>query len=48
MKGTDVKVDEEKVIKHLKEGTQHTFLGVLKNVKQEDKLSLEFAAKIYL
>ena len=41
-------MDEEKGVKHLKEGTQYKFLGVLENVKKEDKVSLEFAAKIYL
>ena len=36
--GSDAKVDEEKVIKHLEEGTTYKFLGVLESVKQEDKL----------
>ena len=48
VQGSDAKVDEEKVIKHLKEGTTYKFLGVLESVKQEDKLTLECAAKIYL
>ena len=48
VRGTDVKVDEEKVIKHLEEGIQYKFLGVLETVKQEGKLSLECAAKINL
>ena len=48
MQSTDVKVDEKKVIKHLKKATHYKFLGVLENVKQEDKLPLECASKIYL
>lgn len=46
--GTDVKLDKDNVIKNLKDGTQYKFLGVLENVKQEDKLSLECAAKVFL
>ena len=41
VQGSDAKVDEEKVIKHLEEGTTYKFLGVLESVKQEDKLTLE-------
>ena len=48
VQGSDAKVDEEKVIKHLEEGTTYKFLGVLESVNQEDKLTLECAAKIYL
>ena len=48
VQGSHAKVGEEKVIKHLEEGTTYQFLRALESVKQEDKLTLECAAKIYL
>ena len=48
VQGSDAKVDEEKVVKHLEEGTTYKLLGVLKSVKQEDKLTPQCAVKIYL
>jgi len=44
VQGADVKLNEEEVIKNLKEGTQYKFLGVLETIKQDDKLSLECAS----
>ena len=48
VQGTEVKLDEKEVIKNLNAGTQYKFLGVLENIRQEDKLALECAAKVYL
>ena len=41
-------MDESTVITSLKEGTQYKFLGVLENLKQDDKLALKVAAKVFL
>ena len=41
-------MDESTVIASLKEGTQYKFLGVLENLKQDDKLALKVAAKVFL
>ena len=35
------------VIESLKEGTHYKFLGVLENIRQEDNLTLDSAAKVY-
>ena len=43
-----VKLDESFVVKCLKEQNHYKFLGVLENVKQEDKLVLECASKEFL
>ena len=43
-----IKMDESTVITSLKEGTQYKFLGVLENLKQDDKLALKVAAKVFL
>ena len=40
-------MDESTVITSLKEGTQYKFLGVLENLKQDDKLALKIAAKVF-
>ena len=42
-----IKMDESTVITSLKEGTQYKFLGVLENLKQDDKLALKVAAKVF-
>lgn len=42
-----IKMDESTVITSLKEGTQYKFLGVLENLKQDDKLALKIAAKVF-
>ena len=41
-------MDESTVLTSLKEGTQNKFLGVLENLKEDDKLALEVAAKVFL
>ena len=41
-------MDESTVITSLKEGTQYKFLGVLENLKQDDKLALKVASKVFL
>ena len=44
----DVKVEETAVIAKLKTGEHYKFLGVLENLKQEDKLVLKCATEVYL
>ena len=41
-------IGDDQVIKALKEGESYTFLGVLKNTKQEDELVLWGTSKVYL
>ena len=43
-----LKIDEQQLIKSLKEDSQYKFLGVLESIKQEDSLVLESAARVYL
>ena len=43
-----IKIDELKPFSNLKENTTYKFLGVLENIKREDKLVLEGACKVYL
>ena len=43
-----IKMDESTVITSLKEGTQYKFLGVLENLKHDDKHALKVAAKVFL
>ena len=45
---SDTKLDELAVIARLKDGEQYKFLGVQENLKQEDKLVLNWAAEVYL
>ena len=42
---SDMKLDESAVIARLKDGEQYKFLGVPENLKQEDKLVLNCAAR---
>ena len=39
---------EQELVKSLEEDSQYKFLGVLENIRQEDNLALENAAKVYL
>ena len=39
---------EKELVKSLKGDSQYKFLGVLENIRQEDKLALENAARVYL
>ena len=45
---SDMKLDESAVIARLKDGEQYKFLREQENLKQEDKLVLNCAAKVYL
>ena len=45
---TGVQLDDGAVLTNLKEGTYYKFLGTLENLKQDDKLALNVAAKEYL
>ena len=40
------KIDEQQLIKSLREDSQYKFLGVLESIKQEDSLVLESAARV--
>lgn len=42
-----MKLDKEEVIKHLEDGTQYKFLGVLEDIRQDDKMALGCAANVY-
>ena len=44
----DLKIDNAKAISSLEEGGSYKFLGALENVKQEDRIVLQNAAKVYL
>ena len=46
--GDGMRLGESEMIESLSEGSNYKFLGVLENVKQEDGLALEVAAKVYL
>ena len=46
--GEGMFMDETSVIKRQEEGELYKFLGVLEVVKQEERQSLQCAAKIYL
>ena len=43
-----MKLDQSSVVESLKPGTSYKFLGVQKTVIQDEKLTLESAAKVYL
>ena len=43
-----MKLDQSSVVESLKPGTSYKFLGVQETVTQDEKLSLECAAKVYL
>ena len=45
---SDMKLEELAMIVKLKDGGQYKFLGVQENLKQEDKLVLKCAVKVYL
>ena len=42
-----MKIGPVEVIESLKEGTHYKFQGVLENIRQEDNLTLDRAAKVY-
>ena len=42
------KCGDQDLVKSLKEDSQYKFLGVLENIRQEDNLALENAARVYL
>ena len=44
----NLEIDNAKANSRLEEGCSYTFLGVLKNVKQEDRIVLQNEAKVYL
>ena len=44
----DERCGEQELVKSLKEDSQGKFLGVLENIRQEDNLALENAARVYL
>ena len=44
----NLEIDNAKANGSLEEGCSYTFLGVLKNVKQEDRIVLQNEAKVYL
>ena len=44
----DARCGEQELVKSLKEDSQYKFLGVLENIRQEDNLALENAARVYL
>ena len=46
--GSKAKLDHSTEIASLDQGERYKFLGVLENLKQDDKLALQQAAKIYL
>ena len=46
--GSKAELDHLTEIASLNEGERYKFLGVLENLKQDDKLALQQAAKIYL
>ena len=43
----DLKIDNTKAISSLEKEGSYKFLGALKNVKQEDRIVLQNAAKVY-
>ncbi|XP_068697706.1 uncharacterized protein [Montipora foliosa] len=43
-----LKLDQTSVVQSIKEGSSHKFLGVCETVKQDEKLALVSAAKVYL
>ena len=45
---SDMRCGEQELVKSLKEDSQYKFLGVLENIRQEDNLALENAARVYL
>ena len=47
-KAENLEIDNAKANGSLEEGCSYTFLGVLKNVKQEDRIVLQNEAKVYL
>ena len=47
-RAANLEIDNAKATSSLEEGCSYTFLGVLENVKQEDRIVLQNAAKVYL
>ena len=45
---SDMRCGEQELVKCLKEDCQYKFLGVLENIRQEDNLALDNAARVYL
>ena len=45
---SDMRCGEQELVKCLKEDPQYKFLGVLENIRQEDNLTLDNAARVYL
>ena len=44
----DMRCGEQELVKSLKEDSQYKFLRVLENIRQEDNLAVENAARVYL
>ena len=47
-RAANLEIDNAKANSSLEEGCSYTFLGVLENVKQEGRIVLQNAAKVYL